>query len=451
MKKYLYYAACGLALSLAMGACGNDEPEIDIPDEPQGEMEQLSPSESKKYLETTGSEFLSKFKAADQRDLMEVAAWVSEEYGDLDMPKEFEVEPVITDRRVSDFLRGVAYAMSHADATKAGEALVTYTYSLDFDQFKGVYEPGRYRWNRTGDSNDIVFQFKDKYGKECKLVAKAAKGTSDVDINVNDYEWDWDEENGYYEYDVVYAYKTRIPKQVTVTLTNGGATLVNGTINSDINVKGHKVSVDGNVTVANISAIFKVEGSDTKVTETSNFVVSGSTLVSTTATVDGNKLCDLDNWQSMADSDDGINDDAILTVLKNGTATVSVLNRVRVDGNVQFNRDIIGVDTYWDQYDYSKDDAEKLAKKAAENFNKYVTAEVRYGNAATVQANLLWKPKYDDNYYYWEYTLEPLLKFASDGTTYGFEEYFENGFSNLVDQWEDLIKSYEKVWDAITE
>ncbi len=437
-------------LMLSMTACGDKGPEDpEKPDEVKGEMEQLTPTESKKFLEETAEEALNKFRAADQRDVIVLCSYFCDEYGYLDAPVEFEIEETETGSIPGRYMSSLAKALSTADASRAGSAAIVYTYSLDIEKFKGVYEPGASQWMRTADSNDIVFRFKDAAGKQCELKAVISSTNSEGQISYADEEYYYDyETDDYVEYETENVYKFRIPKEVTVTLTCGGSSLATAKVSSDLNVSGHKISVTANVNAANIAAAVKLEGADTQVTQSSSFSVSGEVIVNSSATVNGNHLCDSDFYKEI--DEDNV-DDKLIALLKNGTAAVSVLNKVRVDADVTYDRSVYkAFNGEWNSWSYdSKTAAETDAEAAADALNENVKAYVRYNNKETVQATLLWKYNFDEwGTNSWEYMLEPLIKFDADGTTYSFDEYFETGFASVEDLWDSLWKSYEKVWDS---
>lgn len=434
------------ACLLGFVACSSDKAEN--PDEtqkPSGSMEQMTPSESKKFLESTANDFLGKFKAADQQDLIKLAAYVSEKYGDLDMPKEFVIDEEIVKEEADPvrLIRAFARTLGSGNATKAGAASITYTYSLDFDNFKGVYKPSGSRWVKTSNSDHIIFQFTNGAGADCELRAEISSKNSDGSITWSDEYYDYSEDQDVTE---DYIYKFRIPKEINITLKENGKELASSKVTSDIDVKGHKFNVTANVTAANIMAAVKLDATDTRVTESASLTVSGSPLLTTEAVINGHNLCDYEFYMEEDDLDN-----KLLALFENGTASISVLNQVRVDGSATYSQalyDALDKD-YYDNYDYAtQQEAIKAVTNAVATLNNNLNAEVRYNNTTTVQAKLLWD--YDSYEYgsYWEYSTHPLLYFESDGTSYSFEEYFERGFSSVEDTWADLQSSYKKVWDA---
>lgn len=442
-KNFLYRSAVAATVALSLAACSDDDKPKETED-PKGEMEQLTPTESKKFLETTANEFLGKFRAADQRDLIVLASYFDEEYADLEAPEEFDIDEEESVNPAVTYIRELARAIKSADASRAGAAAIKYTYTLDPAKFKGVYEPGVSRWIRKADSKDIIFRFTDAAGKQCELKAEMSDKTSDGEVSVFDEYYDY-ETGTYVENGEEYVYKFRIPKDVTVTLTCGGSELASAKVNSDLSVSGHKVSVTANVKAANLDAAVKLDGTDNQVAMNSSLVVSGETVVTARATVNGNHLCDFEFYRDMEGDEDDL-----IALFKDGSAAVSVLDKVRVDANVTFNRSVFkAIDDEFDNYEFNTQaSAETAVKNAVATLNSSIKAEVRYNNKETVQATLFWKYDFEEWGEYWEYTIEPLMQFEADKTTYSFEEYFENGFASVEDQWDALLESYEKVWDS---
>lgn len=455
LRKFLSLAVSGF-IALSTASCGdtdNEKNDSEPTPEPNGEMNELDPTQSKKFLDETANEFLSKFHAADQRALIEVASWASNEYEDLDFPENFEIDSDESDANPARYMRLLAKALSNADAPGAAAAAVNYTYTLNFGRFAGIYTPGTYQWLKAADSNDIIFRFKNKAGQDCELKAVAAGGSYDANFSIDDYNYDyWVDDNGdFHSTEIPYTdiYKFTVPKTVTVTLVSNGTKLAETIVNSSLDTKAHTFNVDVAVNAANITGSVKAGGNDSKVTQSSFFTVSGETVISSTAEVNGSRLCDIDNYQRLVNKDDDITASDISAIVKNGTATVNAINKVSIDADVKFNADLFNAfDQCWDSYEYkSKDAALADVEKALNALNNNVTATMRYNNTLTEQAIITWKYVLDESYWNWEYEIEPLIKFKADDTTYAFSEYFDSGFPNVDNLWSDLLNNYKKVWE----
>ena len=446
MKFRLKHPAILVAVALScctFASCSDDD--SDTPDKPEdleGTMETLTPAAGKTFLKDVATEALEKFRAGDQRDFIVLASYYDNTYSGYDMPKEFDVEAEEDENALRSLFRGLRKSVENGDASGVTEEIIKYTYNLNFKRFTGIYEPGRNRWVRTDDSNDIIFRFTGETGQTCELRARASDSTSDYTYSYTDEEYiGW----GEYE-DVEYVYNCAVPKKVVITLTSGDKEIVNAEVNSDINVNGHKMSLTASVKVMNILAATTISGTDSQITATTSLKVSDEALISSSATINGNNLCNLDNY---------LKEPELTSLFRNGTATVSILNKVRVDGQITYNGIIEDILDYphWDSSDYfSMADAEAAARKDIATLNENIKAQLRYNNKETVQANLSWGITFDSRgsySSYWEYGTEPLLKFVQDDTEYSFSEYFERGFSSIEDLWSDLQSSYKRVWDSV--
>lgn len=100
---------------------------------------------------------------------------------------------------------------------------------------------------------------------------------------------------------------------------------------------------------------------------------------------------------------------------------------------------------YWNQAPFNKDWAKLL--------NKFMAADLYYGDSKSVQAQLKWDAYYEDrevwNYQtneeemhqLWDYA--PMIYFPSDETSYNFGKYFtEKAFNRVINSAEDFINSY---------
>lgn len=444
---------------LAVGsvACSDKDKEPggnpDKPDMGSGDMEQMTPTESKKFLSDAANDFLSKFKAGDQRSLIELCSYFSDRYGDLEMPESWDVEATETVTPVTpkDLLKGLEKAMASGNSSTAGAVIISYVYSIDWEQFKGIYKPGINHWVKAGESNDIIFQFNDMDNAPCELKATASSKNSEGQIT-------WADDYYSYEYEGIATEENtvnyKIPQEITVTLKQNNNTLVDSKVKSDIDVSGHKFNVNANTLAANIRTIVDLQGTDTKITQSSSLQVSGETLLTSTAAINGYRLCDFDYYKELADK--GNTEDALVALLQNGNATVNVMNKVSIDATGSYSKDLYeALEGDFDSRNYNGSliDTEKAVTKALNVLNNNLTALVRFNNTKTVQAKMLWSSTYEDyNGYYGDYRtyyIEPLIQFEQDKTTYSFEGYFERGFSSVEETWADLQESYEKVWNSI--
>ncbi len=437
-------------------ACGGDDEDFDAPDGPEGEgsMEQMTPTQSKVHIQEVTTDFMDKFDPADQKEAITLFNDFGALYGDLDLPLNFQGET--KQYAPGKFFRTLAKGLSGKDVVALSRAASSIVYNIKFQAATGIYEPGKESWTKVQNSDNIVFRFNDKSGHRAEMIITGKGATNDLSFDFND-------EDGYWDYDLqqwiteeyVYTYNISIPREITVKVSVGGNTLVDGRVNSTVNVKGHNFDINADMTVANIRVTATTTGNDSKVTESSEVYVSGEKLATTSATVNGNDLCNIEKiYQAMeeADSDDYDDDDdysSMLTVsdfIKNGSAKVSLMDQLQIYAQGNLNKEMeMLMDSYWDSYEYdgNKNAAKRDCEKAANVFNNNIHAQVRFNNTATDQATITFRAGlYEETYYnYWEYYVEPLLYFPKDGTTYSFEDYF-SGFNSLETIFNNLVNRY---------
>ncbi|MDE6697757.1 MAG: hypothetical protein K2K25_12830 [Muribaculaceae bacterium] len=442
----------GISLILLSSCSDKDDNKIDNPDGPQGSgsMQEMTPEESKEYLQNTATEFLNLFNPQDQKQVFELAAYYSSEFGDLEAPEEFELDPDGYNRTPAPYLKALGQA-AKGDLDGLTRAAYTYTFTVNFDKFTGVYEPNTREelWVKTGNSKDIVFKFSNKSGQPVELKVSQSGGTYDFDFSVIDGDEEWGNGNRD-EYEVEYKYYLSIPKNVTVTLIENGKELANSTVISSINIDGHKMSAEVNATLMNLKAIAKVDGNDSKVAANTEFFVSGEKVATSYATINGNNICNNKKYQSMEDMDDEELYAELAKMFKSGDCGGDVLGKVQVYGQIEYYKALPeDLDEYWDNYDYdSKAQAQAACQKVCDRLNKNVKAQLRYNNTVTNQATIQFTP-----YMYqwggdseWEYYVTANLLFP-DKTTYNIESYFDR-FTNVANKWNSLWSAYNKLWKS---
>ena len=431
MKKCLFVLSLCTIAGLYTTSCSDkDNDGLGDIDQGSGTMETMTPEESKKFLEETATSALNMLNPEDQKEVIQLCSYFLDNYDNLDLPENFEVEEE-TRNFVNEIFSDLSKGVASSDPSYLTRAIVDYVYNINFENFKGIYEPGKYEWEKTADSNDVIFRFTGINGQECEL--KAA-GSS----NYYDTSFEWTEEDRYYG-DESSQYNFHVPAQVKVTLKEGNTQLAECQVTSNVNFASHNFTVDCQVKVANITAEAKTEGNDSKVTETATTTVNGTKYIYDYAVVTGSHLCDIDFYNKNFGNNDNYAS-AFSQMFTKGEATVNVLDKVSIDGTIQ--------------YTYAMYDALGLYADSAVEAETYVAllnnnikGQVRYNNTTTVQATIGWS--YTTEKYSWgtEYYIEPQLVFP-DGTSYYFTKYFETGFSGVENLWNSLTKKYEAIWDA---
>lgn len=403
----------------------------------------LSPGESKRYFESVATDFMNKFNPDDQRDLIDLIRYFSDNYGDLWEPEEWNLDDYCEPEMRS---RAKGYFTPKRMLEAVGRALRTRNFPMltraandvyDFKRFSGIYEPGNTRWVKTGDSNDIVFRFKNRSGEQCEVKATGSgsewKATSD-------------------------GKEVRVPENVRVTFNEGSRQHVSANVVSSFNKNAHTVKSTVNVTVANVKVVAETDGNDSRIKGNVRCEVSGETLVTADAQINGRNLCNIDYLRDLFERMDSYDDevcdaayDEFCKLVSTGTGNVDVMNRLQVKANVSKVYNVIEAGGgYYDSDDYdNKATAKNLCQKDCDVLNANIVNGIYYSGSAK-QAQLWFQPCfYEEEYYaqYWEWYPSAALRFASDGSLYSFEDYFGNSnFLSVENAFTSLIDSYKRFW-----
>lgn len=447
INKLLIYAV--MPLSLVAASCGDDDPEstpgegTGTENNPGSTDNPMTDAENKEFLDRTAQEFSSYFRPQEQRNVIDVANYFAENFGDLELPDNFDFEE--GQYAPARFMKALKRGVANCDPNELTRAATVYHYTISFDKLKGIYTPGRYSWEKTGNSSDLIFRFNDRNGQTVELKVTASSQTSDITIDIEDYD-EWWTGNGYTYEEYVDSYKLNIPQTMKVTLRRGSDNLANLNVTSQISVKNHSVQCDVNGTVANLNVQSNLQGNDSRVNEVASLSVGGKTLVRGTAVVNGNNLCNKDKY-------DDADDDELIAMFKNATFDSDILGKVQIKGDCRITESLLdALDGYWSSYDgISRLDAERYAKNACATAQNQINLGLYYNGSSTRTAQLSFIPEEDSwgygPYEGWEYYITPALRF-NDGTTYSLDEYFEYGFGGCTDKVNSLIDSYFDLWDS---
>lgn len=445
----------GLLGIAVLASCSDKKSEIDNPEGPQGSgsMTVMTPEESKVFLENTATDFLDKFDPEQQRPVIELAAYYEAEYGEYDLPANFELKESGRSYSPARFLHPLAKA-AQGDIDALTRAANSYSYTIRFEQYTGIYEPdpSTESWVRRADSDDVVFQFKNKSGQPVVLKVSQSGGVSDIDLSMTDWDYEYDPETGMGE-DVenTYKYYISLPKNITVTLTENGRELAKTVCKSSIDIDGHTISADVDAVLMDLRAVAKLGGTDSKVESRTEMYVNNEKLATAYATVEGSNLCNRDEYKKLADLEEDLFHDQLGKMIKSGDCGMDVMGEVQVYGQMSYYTklplDLDGAYYGWDMDDPEREKAQQACQQACDRLNKHIKAQLRYNNTKTDQATIIFKPYLYDEYSYWEYYPTAYLLFP-DKTTYDIEKYFSN-FTGLSGKFDSLIESYLNIWDQV--
>ncbi|MGM9833676.1 MAG: hypothetical protein ACI31A_08330 [Candidatus Limisoma sp.] len=417
--KPIAFFAIGAMLAMPIVGCSddNDEPGEDPvnPDDP----DVPTVVDDKEFLENTASEFMRLFNAADQQPIVDLANEFVDMYGDYELPDEFDWYET-----PSEMLKKLSSTLTNK---KYGALMASYTYyyTWDFVNYAGVYEPGRnYYWEKVEDSDDIVFRYKNRTGETCNITVKAS---AEVWTTVNDVDGD--------------IHTLNMPKQLNVTITKGTKEMLNTTLKSNF-VENESLELSLASTFCNIAVDAKLQATNTQITHSSTLKVDGETVLTGSATVTGRSFCNKDFIRRQIENG---TEDVLLDYVDKGDAQADMLGKLQIKGTVTELRRCI--DAY--DVDVESDNNRTVpteVKNAATTLNNNFIATAYYNGTSQERAKLVWQPiseGYDSYYWWW---VDSALLFP-DGTTYAFEEYFEDGsFDYVADTFENLLNAYSSLW-----
>ncbi len=428
MKKIFYFLPV-VALAL-LGACGGSDSE---PTPNGGENEnggsQTNVEADKQHISEVAKNVSSLFKPEDQKELVDLGIDFSDLYADLDIPAEWEslyndAPAQSKDKSLlpGNFLKFLVRGVRHGNSSALTRAANNYVYNYKLSQISGIYEPSLAsgRWVKRQNSNSLIFRFNDSKGASCELNV-----TGSGEENKFSEEYDGD------------TYNVFIPGTVTVRLTRGSNELAKGVVKSTLN--NNNVNINTDITVMNLHVQSIAGVTNSQMNANVQFTVSGKQVLEATATANGNNLNNPDVWD----------EDHMERVFSTGRANGNILNnQLGVNADLTFSESYFnGWDEEWGHWD-NIDKATALARVtlAANKVNSAGSINLVYNgsNRAKIMAMpVLLEEGYNNQY--WEYYLEPCLKF-NDGTTYSLDD-FEDVFSSAFDVFDQLADTYEKAFN----
>lgn len=444
-KRFFPVALFAGMLTFGLGACDSkDDKEGGEPVVGPGAVDPtvdhpLSSTEAGDYLDQTAVEITKLFKTEDQKELVDVLDNFSENYAYYDFDEDDFNFEVGGNSMLNVMARSLAKGLSGdiASLSRASRAFVT-NYQVSFDKLKGIYTPDSktHTWHRDPNSNDIIFRF----------------GTSEVKVQATGGNWDMAFDNSYEDYygeEYEEHILVSVPRNVTLTITDSGKELVHGTVENNLDINGKTFFMKTGMRVANLTLDAKIEGNNTLISEAQSLYVSGTRLVSSTASLKGSNMCDMEHLAGLFDYDEISEAKAdIDKTFRSGEAAVNILDRVQIKTEISNIGTLMELGDFDGDYPYNPN-AESDAKKFANALDKYMKGQMYFGNTGAVQANIAWEIYKDEYYGYYTYwDVEPVMVFVADGSRFTFEEYFgdENRFADAANSIMSLINLYASLW-----
>lgn len=426
------------------GGNGEDDPA------PGGDEEKTyTPEESKAVVEDALIKLSDFINEDDLEKINDFASNVSETISNSNKEnlEEWAAEALEKIQKCSEYYATKSFVYEVNDF----EAL----YSLS--AFSGHFELVGNDWICT-EADDLALKMKDNQGKDCEvtlvgsgketlvMISDAASsgeyggydvnGDGVIDAYEGFYNDDGDFVIGYSESSKI---SVLIPEKIDLVAKYGSEQYVNLHLNTEFKVDGaleigdYDLNVPAiNTAIASISGTvslldYKLDLSELSLKSgngvfSANFCKGSENLISAQINMDGFKVID--------NVDKDVEMDKV-------TLKIDVVGDLQIDGVI--NSDALK-SVYIDPY------SESEVKNYVDLLNKNTDIGVYFGTQ-TRQASIKFVPYYDEGC--WDYNA--VIAFE-DGTTYSFEEYFDEGhFATLIEKLDDLMELFSSVIDVESE
>jgi len=418
------------ALVLMVASCGGDDSSPTssggnnggAKDEGTGTVtEALSPDQQKQRLESTANELLNKVSAADFTEISNIARYVNDNYSGS--------------KTKTEALESWWDAAMKATEIETSGDVIKRLYLAS--NFVGAFEYKNGKWEKTRNGgSDLVLTFPYNSGT-CVATVTASGATYQVhheELDTHKYTWGYDTNGNYYSKRITYENRLGIPENVTVTLINGGKTLISVNVKTYIK-SGTEISLSSDIAEVTVDATvadYTINVSQAKYTGGSGANASfeikknNEMLVKATATAEGSF------------SDNG-------KLLKAGKIDVYA----DVLGKVQLRGEISNFDTMKSHLDTADDNKtnETAYKTALDNANKQLNIGVYYDNGSTKMSYLQFSAFKKSSYSGDRWDREAVICFR-DGSSYNtVDAFFDNsGFKAVKKRFEDLITNFKDLF-----
>ena len=434
------YLMLGASLVFGVAACGSsDEGNEPIPGgtDPGKKTEintELTPEQKKIELDKTAKRALAMVKSTDFTNIENIANYV-----DKSLSSEHATAKI--SKWWKDKLKSF-----WTDLGKREKDMKVMQRMIDLSQINGHFKVVNGQWVRE-DANDLQFVFNDNNGKECVLkLVLSGKQTNMYVPFLDDEEREY-KGNGDFDRTKIET-KLNIPEHATLTLTQGGNTLMTGELNT-------KVSTNGTLDVAkdNIEAICKLTINNYVVeVKRALFDAAKGAKVEAAVTVGNQKLFDMvisANGKATNDRIEGVGEVSM---------AFDILGEVQFKGKIDdgstFNKwyrklDEGGTHKNYNFVYYTESEYKGFVEQANNHLNAGMFLKGSDKRSANIELAVFAEQVHNDLTQEYKVMWKPyaLLKF-DDKTSYGFNDYFtKKNFPDVYKQASDLIKSFERMFD----
>lgn len=434
------YLVLGASLVFGAAACGSsddDKPTIPGGTDPGNKTEintELTPEQKKLELDKTAKRALALVKATDFNNIENIANYVdknlSSEHATANIKKWWK-----------DKLKSF-----WTDLGKREKDMKVMQRMIDLSQIKGHFKVVNGQWVRE-DANDLQFAFNDNNGKECVLKLVLEGKQTNMYVPFLDDEERVYKGNGHYDRTKIET-KLNVPEKATLTLTQGGNTLMTGVLNT-------KVSTNGTLDVAkdNIEANCKLTINNYVLeVKRALFEAGKGAKIEATATIGNQKL-----FNMMISANGKATNDRIQGVGEVNMA-FDILGEVQFKGKIDdgstFNswyRKLEEGGTYKNNnfVRYTEEESKGFVEQANNHLNAGLFLKGSDKRSANIDLGVFAEQVHDNLTQEYKVMWKPyvLLKF-DDKTSYGFNDYFtKKNFPDVYKQASDLIKSFERMFN----
>ena len=443
MKKLIYLLAIIFAVSFTttITSCGGDDPTEENGNTGNGGGSEnggsdngsgtMTPSQQKNKLENTTISFLEEFDAANFEDVVDLATYISEVYSDYEYDAIEEWGATCLESMV-DFID------TWTDTEDYGSWGYYYTYNqynmlFKISSFKGSFVAKSGRWKRT-DANYLSFTVKDENGNDCVL--KLTTSGKEKKVYVGDEEeWKWIgyDDNDFSEYNIdIYNNYIYIPANINITIERAGNRLAEVVINTDLaSMAGEEFDLSRDK--YNVSATFKFNDYSVIMDKFKYTPAGDGSEISYTIKHGNKNLLNM----TMSSELDVENDE--FYGADNNNISINLMDAVQFKG---FCSDVNRLIALMDDADECDDESE--FKEYVRKMNNLINIGLYYDNKNVKYANVELEAFIYEDYWGEEWYYTPVIVFDEDGTSYSFEEFFnERDFRNLIRTLERLMEDYE--------
>ena len=301
--------------------------------------------------------------------------------------------------------------------------------------FTGEFTLNKGVWSKSSAKVDYLkFSLTDKDGKACTLTVTTSGSKTTIHHEAFDdeeYEGYWDGQSHWTTIENSFV----IPENINITLTQGS----NSPLTAQVHTSISKGSGDFDYTRDNAEVSATVKVNDWQVLVNKAAFKAGKNAEATVKVIKGNETI----LEANANANGVTTEDGV--TVNNANVIAKVLGgKVRIEGVLKegFQNAINNAD--------ENDENETKFKQYITNANALMDVNLYFDDSKNQSAKLILIPyveKFSSSYYSHEYWYsEPGLLFT-DGTSYSFEQYFdESTFNSVIKQFENIVNSFTNMF-----